>query len=227
MSRILRSVINHQEPLRPRTAAELHGLDDHMWQIALRCWRLSGPPIDAPAVSTLIAARQKTGTLLRCPIDWRDEDLKLWAETQLLTLEISDIRELTDGRDIENTLFEVQGTWSIAKKDTKPVKLIDPRACRQINLWQYPVSQAYVARATPRSCPVFQWLLSQAYIWRQLKHSHVLPLLGICRMPSIDSRAFVVPWMAGGSLTDYLLNHPNADRYTIVCFIETGLFATF
>jgi len=58
--------------------------------------------------------------------------------------------------------------------------------------------------------------------WRRSQHENVLPFLGITndfsRFPSLVS-----PWMENGSVNDYLQDHPNAERITILSGISKGL----
>jgi len=140
MSRVLRAVLNRGQPLRPRTVAELHGLDEFNWQIMMRCWRMILPKIDAKILLSTLQERRPDPARINCPVDWRTSDLQAWAKENIATLDISDVREVKDGRDIENTIQEVQAQWKKSNGPPQTVKLIDPRACRPLDLWQEAVS---------------------------------------------------------------------------------------
>ena len=50
-------------------------------------------------------------------------------------------------------------------------------------------------------------------MWKRLTHSNILPLLGITTTPLqlISNR------MLGGDLPEYIMEHPVADRFQLVC----------
>jgi hypothetical protein len=67
----------------------------------------------------------------------------------------------------------------------------------------------------PFSFRLFQKLCTNSVIWKRLKHPNVVSFLGF----DSDSPPFslVYPWMSNGNLSDYLRNHPNVDRLSLVC----------
>lgn len=60
-------------------------------------------------------------------------------------------------------------------------------------------------------------LLKEAIIWRQLRHPNIMPLCGICQDQFAPQFALVSPWMKNGTLSQYLLRNPDADRVKMVC----------
>ena len=56
-----------------------------------------------------------------------------------------------------------------------------------------------------------------AVLWRHLRHPNIVPLLGMI----IDPLQLVSASMPGGSLTEYIVNHPTTDRISLV-----GAYAT-
>jgi len=59
-----------------------------------------------------------------------------------------------------------------------------------------------------------QDLYEEATTWRYLKHPNIIPLLGITIAPS--SFQLISDWIPGGNLTEYIKNHPRADRLGLV-----------
>ena len=49
-------------------------------------------------------------------------------------------------------------------------------------------------------------------MWKRLNHKNIVPLLGITTSPL----QLVSEWMPGGHLTEYIGNHPNANRLHLV-----------
>jgi len=54
----------------------------------------------------------------------------------------------------------------------------------------------------------------EAVTWKYLKHANIVPLLGITITPS--SFQLISDWIPGGNLTEYIKNHPGADRLGLV-----------
>lgn len=53
-------------------------------------------------------------------------------------------------------------------------------------------------------------------MWRSLRHPNVVPFLGVSAMMSV---CLVSKWMPNGSITAFLLAHPDARRVDLVCDI--------
>ena len=51
-----------------------------------------------------------------------------------------------------------------------------------------------------------------AVLWKHLEHPNIVPLLGV----TINPLRFVPASMPGGSLTEYIVNHPTADKISLV-----------
>ncbi|KZV78405.1 kinase-like protein, partial [Exidia glandulosa HHB12029] len=58
--------------------------------------------------------------------------------------------------------------------------------------------------------------LSELVVWSQLKHAHILPLLGSYIGTGDTRQCFVVPRMAGGTCVDYLRECETPDRLRIL-----------
>ncbi|KAK1235366.1 hypothetical protein PQX77_001414 [Marasmius sp. AFHP31] len=65
----------------------------------------------------------------------------------------------------------------------------------------------------------------EAILWRQMKHSNLLPLLGIYRLEETDELCFISPWMEKGNLVEYMkiTKREDIDHYTLVHDIASGL----
>ncbi len=59
--------------------------------------------------------------------------------------------------------------------------------------------------------------LAEARIWRGLVHDHVLPFLGV--LFHKEEIYLVSPFIVPGSLRQFCLLHPSADRGKLVCYI--------
>ena len=56
--------------------------------------------------------------------------------------------------------------------------------------------------------------LREAAIWKELKHPHVLPLVGTCE---VDDKAYLVaPYIEHGTLIEFVVNHPEFPRVSLV-----------
>ena len=51
-----------------------------------------------------------------------------------------------------------------------------------------------------------------AVLWKHLGHPNIVPLLGL----TIDPLQLVSTFMPGGNLTEYIANHPTADKISLV-----------
>jgi len=56
-------------------------------------------------------------------------------------------------------------------------------------------------------------------VWKHLAHSNIVPLLGA----TTDPLQLISNWMCGGHLTEYITNHPDADRLSLVRLPSTVL----
>jgi len=52
----------------------------------------------------------------------------------------------------------------------------------------------------------------EAVIWKRLEHPNIVPFLGITSVPPQRISA----WMPNGNLTEYVKQHPSADRLGLV-----------
>ncbi|KAB5593151.1 Tyrosine kinase family catalytic domain containing protein [Ceratobasidium theobromae] len=58
-------------------------------------------------------------------------------------------------------------------------------------------------------------------IWSKLQHPNVLKLLGICVISG--EIGMVSEWMPNGNVTEYVFNHPEADRLKLIVGVAAGL----
>ena len=49
-------------------------------------------------------------------------------------------------------------------------------------------------------------------VWKHLTHPNIVPLLGV----TIDPPQLISDWMSGGNLMEYIANHPDTDRISLV-----------
>lgn len=66
-------------------------------------------------------------------------------------------------------------------------------------------------------------MITELFVWGQLQHAHIAPLVGLCRNPFDNTDCLAVPWMGGGTCVDYLREHPDADRLAIAVQIANAL----
>lgn len=59
-----------------------------------------------------------------------------------------------------------------------------------------------------------QKFYEEAVTWKRLKHPNVVSLLGITTTPSPPQ--LISDWISGGNLTEYIKDHPGADRLGLV-----------
>ena len=83
-----------------------------------------------------------------------------------------------------------------------------------------------VKEVRPRSHVSLYWVLTNAQafyqvvvVWKHLAHSNIVPLLGA----TTDPLQLISDWMCGGHLTEYITNHPNPDRPSLVRVPSTVL----
>ncbi|KAG7094582.1 hypothetical protein E1B28_005408 [Marasmius oreades] len=63
----------------------------------------------------------------------------------------------------------------------------------------------------------------EALIWTQLRHSNVLPLLGVNTELFPSCFCLVSPWMENGDIVSFLKMNPNHDKLQPICEIMAGL----
>jgi len=56
-------------------------------------------------------------------------------------------------------------------------------------------------------------------VWKNLSHPNVIPLLGV----TADPIQLISGWMPDVDLTEYITNHPDADRLNLVGVLSTVL----
>jgi hypothetical protein len=66
-----------------------------------------------------------------------------------------------------------------------------------------------------------QALRHAAIVWKYLTHRNIAPLLGV----TLDPLQFVSDWTSDEDLNGYVINHPDADKLSLVCFPSTALCA--
>ena len=60
-------------------------------------------------------------------------------------------------------------------------------------------------------------------VWKNLAHPNVVPLLGV----TTDPIQLISGWMPDVNLTGYIMNHPDADRLSLVGIPSTALCDVF
>jgi hypothetical protein len=50
-------------------------------------------------------------------------------------------------------------------------------------------------------------------MWKRSKHKNIVPFLGVALSPL----QLISEWISGGHLTEYIKEHPDADRLGLVC----------
>ena len=66
--------------------------------------------------------------------------------------------------------------------------------------------------STPRRSRIPQTFRQVTVVWKHLTHPNIIPLLGV----TIDPPQLISDRMPGGNLTEYIANHPDADRISLV-----------
>ena len=61
----------------------------------------------------------------------------------------------------------------------------------------------------------------ELFIWVQLHHENVLPLIGMVTVD--DMPALVSEWMANGTMNDYLEKHEDVDILELVRIIHVAI----
>ncbi|EJD42750.1 hypothetical protein AURDEDRAFT_185917 [Auricularia subglabra TFB-10046 SS5] len=105
--RLLRMVSKAAWPPHPGRIAELRGLDQALWGLCLRSWRLPGvQPIDM----TLVAATMnERSDIVVCPVDWTLLELEAWTNAHVHTF--TDVREFErvgPSRDIDENMVSIR-----------------------------------------------------------------------------------------------------------------------
>ena len=59
---------------------------------------------------------------------------------------------------------------------------------------------------------ILQAFCKEAVMWKYLKHQNILPLIGVSTSPI----QLISKWMPGGNLSEYIGEHPEADRVRLV-----------
>ncbi|KZV78359.1 kinase-like protein [Exidia glandulosa HHB12029] len=195
-------VINGQRPRRPgrRRLAEVRGLDEGHWDLCLRCWGVvPGKPV---AMRDIVAALEgPRDDIVRCPL-WNFSYLEKFTARMVpdLTCRVRRMQTVESGRDIECEGFELHAVVRGDVNGVRVVNLIPPHAYRRL------LSKQGTRRA----------FLSELVVWSQLKHAHILPLLGSYIGMGDTRQCFVIPRMAGGTCVDYLRECETPDLLRIL-----------
>lgn len=200
--RLLRMVSNATRPPHPGPKSRLRGLDDALWNLCLRSWRLPGSqPVDM--TSFVAVMDEPRNDFVICPIDWTRRELEPWVKAHVHTFKgVRQFEEVQPSRDIDENMVTIRIR---VKHNNRKIqaKLITFDFMRRLR--------------TKR------WLdfYGEVVVWSQMRHQNVLPLLGLC--PYGIAPAFIVPWMDVGSCVDFLRQHPNAPRLAIAQQVASGL----
>ncbi|KZV84478.1 kinase-like protein [Exidia glandulosa HHB12029] len=202
--RLLRMVLNGQRPRHPGRLAEVLGLDETYWQLCLRCWSRSATMDDIVA-----ALEVPQLNVVRCPVRWDLAALKEFTARSAppLARHIRQKQQVRLGRDIECSGFEVHAVLHTDRNRVEAVNIIPPHAHRR-RLGKLGTNIDF---------------LSELFVWSQLRHEHILPVLG-SYIGGVDEReCFVVPRMTGGTCRDYLRENDSPDRLRILSEVADAL----
>ncbi|KZV82556.1 kinase-like protein, partial [Exidia glandulosa HHB12029] len=202
---IFRLATRGQRPSPPGRLAELRGLDRFYWQFCLSCLGFGDANESTLAQRYGRLARDwDVNVTIRPPLDLPYATVQRLNQTIVdLHPQVHDVHDVRDGRDAEAQLYEVQGTWKRDNEEPVLVKVVTPTLCR---------------RGSLRRPEDFQ---AEAFVWKQLRHPNLLPLLGTVRYE--DTACFVTHWMAGGTCVDFLQANPGADRLRILIQVADAL----
>ncbi|KDQ52543.1 hypothetical protein JAAARDRAFT_50223 [Jaapia argillacea MUCL 33604] len=70
-------------------------------------------------------------------------------------------------------------------------------------------------------CPLLQAFFREAVVWKHLRHSNVIPFIGVYATPSEFN--LISPWMANGDIISFLKANLDADWQNLVLDIVEGL----
>ena len=66
--------------------------------------------------------------------------------------------------------------------------------------------------SAPRRSRILQTFRQVTVVWKHLTHPNIVPLLGV----TIDPPQLISDRMSGGNLMEYIANHPDMDRISLV-----------
>lgn len=201
---ILRMGLKKLRPPHPDHAALLRGLDNRYWSVCLSCWKLTDSEFNVQELLRRLSA-PKDPNWIQPPFDWPLETVEEHVRSRVTNANkrVRDKHDVKDGRDAEAGLYEVMGTWEDESGKAVPVKIISPTLCR---------------RGSLRRGHDF---MAEVFVWSQLHHDNILPLLGIVDYENTD--CFLTPWMDGGSCTDFMRTRPDLDPLYILVQIADVL----
>lgn len=202
---ILRRTATHRRPRHPGSFALTRGLDKRLWRICKRCWNVAATsPNSYTAQEVADALARPRNDVIICPFEWSEDELRsfVWKHVRNFAKgEITDLEQVVTGKDAEDGKYELRATchqWYV-----RAVKVIPHWAHRRYDLRQI--------------------IHPELFVWCQLQHAHIAPLLGVFRNQFDNTTCFVVPWMAGGTCLDYIREHPNTDRLSIAVQVADAL----
>ncbi|TDL24594.1 kinase-like protein [Rickenella mellea] len=80
-----------------------------------------------------------------------------------------------------------------------------------------------IYKQSVREC-VLKEFSHEAVIWRQLRHPNILPFYGVFKGDALfDRLCLISPWMDAGNVNDYLGDHPDSDRLSLLSDVAQGL----
>ena len=104
-----------------------------------------------------------------------------------------------------------EGTFNGLKVCVEKVRMYSKGDPQKVNEVCYPsllISSSHFLR-------IAQTFYREAVTWKHLNHPNIVPFLGA----TFDPLQLVSAWMPGGSLTEYIKEHPLKSRLVLVCFV--------
>jgi len=94
--------------------------------------------------------------------------------------------------------------------------------CYKGNLWGiYPVALKCL-RVQSEKDDSKKYFLREVDVWARLRHLRILPLIGMCTLPS--GRTYMIsPWMRHGNILSYLESNQDVDRLLLLTQVGEGL----
>ena len=80
----------------------------------------------------------------------------------------------------------------------------------------YPIARF----SAPERSQIARTFHQMAVVWKHMKHPNIVPFLGV----TLDPLQLISDRMPGGDLTEYITNHPDVDRISLVSGLSASLY---